>query len=356
MRVALLSPQSVEWRAALQRIDHDVYHLPEYAILAASHDGGEPVAFLAEESEEALLLPLLLREVPSATDVLGRRALDATSPYGYPGPIVSQSGSGKRDFIVRAVAQLTETLRARGVLSAFVRLHPLLPFPTELLSDVGEVVRHGQTIAIDLHASPDELQSQIKKTHRRFIRMIERSDHRMIITESATHIDDFLTMYRENMDRVHASPYYYFSREYFERMFSSLTSRVHLAFLEVEHQLVCVDLLTEVGGIIECHVGATRAAHLRTSPSIALTYYECLWAKERGNRLLHLGGGVGGKDDSLFAFKAGFTKLRFPFSTWRLVIDQPSYDTLVLARGPQAGTAADPANGFFPAYREPLAS
>jgi spermidine synthase len=73
------------------------------------------------------------------------------------------------------------------------------------------------------------------------------------------------------------------------------------------------------------------------------------WAKERGNKILHLGGGVGGVADSLLQFKRGFSPLRNTFVTLRAVIEKQEYDRLVAARGPHLdlGVLTD----FFPAYR-----
>ena len=73
--------------------------------------------------------------------------------------------------------------------------------------------------------------------------------------------------------------------------------------------------------------------------------------KKRGNRVLHLGGGLGGAPDSLFAFKAGFSKARHPFRTWRVVVDEDRYRELT--RAAQPGLAAADVPGFFPAYRRP---
>ena len=56
--------------------------------------------------------------------------------------------------------------------------------------------------------------------------------------------------------------------------------------------------------------------------------------KARGNRVMHLGGGLGGAHDSLFDFKAGFSKDRQPFRTWRVVVDPVRYAELSRARHP----------------------
>lgn len=356
MRVTLLSADDSRWSAALERLPHDVYHLPGYVALSASHDGGTPVAILAEDGDSVMLLPLLMREVPRAASVLGRSAYDATSPYGFPGPLAASHTPPTQAFAAHAVPQVIDFLRDQGMVSLFVRLHPLIPFPADPLCREGSLVGHGHTVAVDLGATGEELLAQIHKSHRRCIRMVERLDHRMVVISEPEGIGAFLEIYQETMDRVHASSYYYFPRTYFENMFDTLRDRVHLAFLEVEGEFVCTDLLTEVGGIVECHLGATRTARLAISPSIILAYYECLWAKARDNRFLHLGGGVGGEADSLFAFKAKFSSLRFPFSTWRVIVDQDSYSALVAARTGERYLNADHSAGFFPAYRRPAFS
>jgi hypothetical protein len=70
------------------------------------------------------------------------------------------------------------------------------------------------------------------------------------------------------------------------------------------------------------------------------------WAAERGDRVIHLGGGRGGSNDSLFAFKARFSPRRHEFYTGRWVLDPRRYDRL-------AQLAPDPDPGYFPPYRAP---
>ena len=52
------------------------------------------------------------------------------------------------------------------------------------------------------------------------------------------------------------------------------------------------------------------------------------WARARGNRWLHLGGGVGARADGVFAFKAGFSQLRWRFRTLRVIADETQYREL----------------------------
>src|SRR5688572_30027511 len=65
LRVSVLTPGASLWSDALARVDHDVYHLPEYVALAARHEGGSPIAVYAEAEGVRLLIPLVVRPVPT---------------------------------------------------------------------------------------------------------------------------------------------------------------------------------------------------------------------------------------------------------------------------------------------------
>jgi hypothetical protein len=78
------------------------------------------------------------------------------------------------------------------------------------------------------------------------------------------------------------------------------------------------------------------------------------WAKQRGNRVYHLGGGLGGSKDSLYEFKAAFSKLRADFYTWRAVVNPDAYHNLVAQWEQRSGAQADETDSYFPAYRKVL--
>ena len=80
------------------------------------------------------------------------------------------------------------------------------------------------------------------------------------------------------------------------------------------------------------------------------------WAKQRGNEVFHLGGGVGSAKDSLYHFKAGFSKQRHNFLTLSLITDKEFYCTLVELRAKYLNTEVQELlkTNFFPAYRSSI--
>jgi hypothetical protein len=73
----------------------------------------------------------------------------------------------------------------------------------------------------------------------------------------------------------------------------------------------------------------------------------------RGDRYLHLGGGVGGSDDRLLQFKRGFSELTFPFLTLRMITDPEKYRELTALSAQAANVPVEERlhSEYFPAYR-----
>lgn len=343
MKTCLVGPNDVRWRADLARMAHDMYHLPEYVALCGRQEQGEPAAFIAEEGEACFFVPLIFRPLPAHLARAAPGWRDATCPYGYPGPLI---GRGSEDFLARAARALRETLAEHRVVSAFLRLHPLLSPPPEPLARLGQVVQHGETVSIDLTLPHEELWRQIRENHRRGIRRCQRLGYRVVIDDWDWY-EAFQSIYRETMTRVGADEYYFFDHAYFEDLKTDLGPRLHLAVVLAEGEVAAAGLFFRVGGIVQYHLGGTRGRYLALAPAKLLFYEVSQWARDRGCHHLHLGGGVGGREDSLFRFKAGFSNVRHPFHTWRIVAAEAQYAALLRASGVQE----EAVHGFFPAHR-----
>jgi hypothetical protein len=85
-----------------------------------------------------------------------------------------------------------------------------------------------------------------------------------------------------------------------------------------------------------------------------MIHFMSRWLKRRGARTLHLGGGRGGREDSLFLFKRGFSKLRAPAESFLLVTMAETYRELVSEWSKTTGEPMDGRDGFFPPYRRDL--
>ena len=335
----LVEPGATAWTDILAQARHDFYHLPEYVAVSALNDGGEPRGLIVADGERQLLLPLVVRPVED-----GLR--DASSPYGYPGPV--QTGEPDAVFEARALLSGIELLRDMGMVSLFVRMHPLLnPQPP---ADVGLAVRHGDTVAVDLTLSEEDLWKQTRRNHRQQIKQALRKGYVVEFDEDWTYAPEFESLYRATMERRSADAYYHFSSTYFDSLREALGDRLHLAVAVLDDTVTAAAIFAVTGDIVQMHLTGHDEQFAADQPMKLLFHEICLWARRQGHRVLHLGGGRGGAEDSLLHFKAGFSPLRHPYHTLRVVIEEAEYARLVGARD----RFKDPAElqRAVPAYRD----
>lgn len=345
----LIGTASPAWAALLGRAAHDFYHLPCYQTLSAG-DGDAPLAFHAIAGEHELLLPFHRRALPAVL-CEGRALFDASSPYGYPGPIWTRGAPA--EFIAEALAAFADTLRAEQMVSAFVRLHTLLNDPALFADAGGTLIDHGPSVYIDLTLSEEELWAQTRRGHKRDLVVLEKRDYQ-ITMDDWSRFDDFLTCYYDSMRRLGASPFYFFGRDYFDRLRDCLGDRIHLCLVHLDGDIACAGLVTEMDGLCQYHLSATADAHFQDHPSKLMLHHLRFWLKARGNRIYHVGGGLGALRDTLHLFKIGFSPLTAEFHTWRVIPDEPLYTELMARWTALSGREPVDDASFFPQYRAPL--
>ena len=343
-----ISPDDPRWVGALEQVPHDVYHTPAYVTAEADRLTAQPAAFLVADGDRVAFVPLLLRAVPGHAGT----ACDGVSPYGYPGIVYSPAASAQPGFLDDFIDALGTALGEEGVCSAFIRLHPLLTAELPARLRRHAVVDNGVTVSIDLTLSTERLWATMRKGHTNAVNKARRAGFRVEIGRTPDYVEAFTSVYSETVDRLRASAGYDYSADYLRRLIDLDDARLAVALLGDD--VAAAYLFFERNGIVQMHLGGTRAAYMRPSPSNLLIHSIALWAKARGNHSVHLGGGVGGSgSDSLFTFKSGFSPRRHAFATLRLVIDPDRYDGLVTQRADHLGVPPDvlAASDFFPAYR-----
>ena len=348
--------QGAHWTKVLQQTSqHDIYHLPYYHALAEQQGEGTAHLFVYREGPYLIALPLLLRAIADVDglDHLGQGWWDATSVYGYAGPLASHAElppATLRNFH-RALRERLEELR---VVTVFSRLHPLLPQP-QLLAGLGQCVATGQTVSIDLTLPPDVQRAKYRKNHLRDIKRLGQLGVTCLHDRESIYLREFLDIYYQTMDRVGAARLYFFGPGYFEDLVCNPQSPVRLFVCLHEGTVICGALMTIYDGIVQYHLGGTRNEALRLAPMKLLFDLVRSWSYEQGAWVFHLGGGFGAQEDSLFQFKAGFSDRRHQFFTWRWVLFPAMHDQLCDAKrrwNEQRGLESL-STAHFPAYRSP---
>lgn len=352
MNIQVINSHNSLWLETLQKLRYDVYHLPGYARLEAKRTKTDSQAFIIIDGKKIFFLPFLIR---SCDDILGcktKELCDVVSPYGYPGILLSEAAASSSSFTDFAFKELKYYLKIKGICSAFFQLHPILSRTFSQILSRESVKKIGETISIDLKLSKSQIWANTRRGHQSTINKCKRLGFTARMVNLVEYVEDFQRIYVETMNRVAAKKSYYFEQEYFSDLVN-LNGNIHLCLVELDSEIAAACILFECDGIVQAHLGGTKNKFLHDSPFSYLLDYVRYWAKQRGNELMHIGSGVGGTKDSLYHFKAGFSKQRHDWFALRLIPDQEKYNYLTHLRAKSLNTRVEKLlqSSFFPAYR-----
>lgn len=346
----LISGRDKTWDELIDQCPHDVYHLRSYHQLSELSGHGQPWLAVYRFADFFIAWPYLLR--PIGTTGLS----DVTSVYGYAGPVQSAGFAPDTATLRDFWAALRETWKQQGAVTAFTRFNPLLrnsckTFPWD---DAG-ITPLGETVSMDLMCGEDQTQRNYHGTTRQEIGYARRAGMTTVEDEHWLRLDEFLFVYHQTMKRNGAAPEYFFDREHFQNIKRALGGRAHLMFTSLNGHVGGAGLFIEQSGFVHAHLVGTATEMLPFSPFKLMIDDVSRWARARGHTTLHLGGGRGGRSDSLFAFKSRFSKRRHEFFTGRWVLNGHAYESLCEARRQDAEKRSHvyAPDEFFPAYRAP---
>ncbi len=359
IRSELIRGHDPAWETWLQGVPRDVFHTAGYHAYAQGSGEGEPYLAIVGDRRRGVAWPYLLRRVAEIPELKWSDSTDVTSVYGYPGPIAWGCRPGD-EFLTAAWSAIMAIWREQGAVSAFTRFHPLLG-NAALVSDMpgtdafahrpGHVVVGGTTVSVDLTLGDDATRRAYSRGLRREIEASRRQGLATVQDEAWEELPTFARLYRETMIRNRAAAYYFFGEADFRRLRDCVPGHLHLLVTRLGGTVAAASLFTEFDGIVEWYLAASGDEFRALAPTKVLVDDAIRWARERGWRVLHLGGGRGGRDDSLLWFKGRFSPRRHPFHTGRWVLDRDAYEALVAARRTREAGDAGADGGFFPAYR-----
>ncbi|WP_316814810.1 GNAT family N-acetyltransferase [Pedobacter nyackensis] len=331
--------QKNEWNFYVKNaFVYDFYHTWYYHALDQS---GIAMLFVYEEGNDYIAFPFLKREIPET------HFFDLSSVYGYVGPISNKENQNINCELISSFKEaFLDFLKREQIVSVFSRLHPFFS-QDRLINDFNGTHENGKTVALDLGLPIDD---QRKKYSSDTYRAIKRSWKKGLYIKESKGIEDievFMEIYTENMQRIHSTDYYLFNRQYFVDLINSDEFDCRLLLVCFEEEVMCATLITFTHGVIQGHLIATKSAYLNESPAKFLVDEISLLGRKEGMKYLHLGGGVGFKEDTLFRWKSSFSDLHMDYKSLRYIVNQSVYDSLVDKLGIDRNTNVD----FFPLYR-----
>jgi hypothetical protein len=328
---ALEAVDPARWDDVLRELGiTDVYGSRGFVSASAELVGATPRLLHLAGPDGDVAFALLVRDDPP----------DVVTPYGYGGPI----GVGADPPLAAFAAAYQAWCEAQGMVTSFVVFHPLFGNDANAETLGFHRAPLGGTVAWSLK-EPDP-RARMHKHHRRLVRRAEAAGLVATVVPSPDSLDEFVAIYEHAMRRLEASDFYRFPPSYW----AALLRDVPLVRVDVRDpggELVAGVLGMGEPPWLHYHLGAAGDAARGTGASQLALCTLAEWGREQGYAILHLGGGVSGREDSLLEYKRRFAPGGLVASaTGRAVHDPAAYARL---------TGADTVDwaGFFPAYRRP---
>lgn len=276
----------------------------------------KPVFWLYEQSSFRCLRSF---HVVVSTLQSGETVTDIESAYGY-GGVVSSS----QDYFLQAKAQECYFAWAKreGIVVEFCRIHPLLKSQHKFF-----LRQQYNRDVVTIHLS-DDFFSGYRKKRRWTIRKELRKGVRLVCAKSIRETSLFSSLYMDTMKRALASDFYLFNHQYFEFLFQLDSVKLFIAFYENEPLSAAVVLENKNSGLAEYHLGA-YARSTTHQPMETLLHLIADYYNQKNFKRFFLGGGRSrDSDDSLLAFKKGFSVDVAPFDIGYNILDPDKYDSL----------------------------
>jgi hypothetical protein len=302
--------------AAWDGLQLDAYYRRAYVECACVLEPGEPLLL---EHDGTVFAAIRRREPVD----------DVITPYGYGGPA--------GDDLAAFWPAYDEWAREQDVVTTFIRFHPLyanqrgVPFHVEELAP---------TIGWRLDG---DLLAGMHGKHRNALRKAQGTRLEVVAADG---LGEFVPLYEETMRRAGAADFYFFARAYWEAL--ERTGMLARFDAVADGEVVASALCLASPPWLHYHLGAASEAGRKLGATTLVLYEAGMWAKERGYERFHLGGGFGGRRDSLHEFKRRFDPAgECEAGIGKLVHDADAYRAL----------GGDPTDltGFFPAYRRETA-
>lgn len=326
---------------------HDVYYLSSYVKALQLHGDGEPNLVYYNNEKTRAINVVMKRDIADSIVFHGKIPedtwFDFATPYGYGGFIVEGNDTS-------AVNEAyTEYCFENNIVSEFVRFHPLFG-NADVVRRMYQVQALGKTVHIDLKDA-NKIWDNFTGKNRNVVRKSKRLGVNIYWGRNEELFEKFKKMYNDTMKAQNAAPYYYFGNAFYKSILHDLGNQSMIFYAEYDSQIIAMAIILFCNGQMHYHLSASDWKYRSYAATNLLLYEAALWGNANGYKTFHLGGGVGGTEDSLYKFKKSFN--RGPAKTFyigRKCFNKEMYNTLVKLRKQEDDNFNDD-SPFFPLYR-----
>lgn len=308
----ILPSQTDMWNSYVQNLSfNDVFYCAEYYALNAKTAGCSAEMFVYEEGNDFVLYPYLKMPINTlpffelAKNELTEAYYDvSTLEYGGPATNAPQNTALLKNF----AAQFSEHCQQANIVTEFARLHPFL----KNHQYINGAKKIKNVFFIDLEQDIERINANMNKRCRNAVSKAKRLGVNVIQSRSKEDINKFYELYAKTMDLHQAKKFYYYSREYFDKLFDVMGDQVKLFLAKHNERIIAGSLFLAKDKIVHYYLSAMDSDSSVLCPTNLILSEAIAWSKAQGYVTFNLGGGYG-ENDGLSKFKRSFTNTSAEF-------------------------------------------
>ena len=311
---------------ALPIEQQDIYFTPEYYALYEEYGDGKAHCFVFQKDGNLILYPFLKNSINALGYQLDNEYFDIQGAYGYNGIV---SSSKDKNFINTFHACFEKYCIENNIIAEFTRFHPLLQ-NVDMASDKTKIVYDRKTVFFDLSKELSEIFSLFQHSTKKQIRRAENRYHIQIktYTKPYEHVNILYDIYTQTMNKVNASPYLFFNKEYFSNLLQLENVVLFIAYYE-DKPIACISALY-AKDYFHGHLGGSLLEFLKMYPNDLLYKEMISYAKKIQCKYLHIGGGdTSDINNSLLNFKMNFSKDVTDFYIGKTIYNEVVYNMII---------------------------
>lgn len=341
--------QREEWDSVVRSFNQfDIYYLSGYVKAFKLHGDGEPILLYYKSETLRGINVVMKRDIAHDKHFAGKLVegefYDLATPYGYGGWHFegNQTGQDADTFRNEYVAWCIEN----NTICEFVRFHPVLENASGINEDFYDMTFLGNTVAIELD-SEDKIWERFSSKNRGHIRVAIKEGVTIRTETTKDAFDVFQKIYESTMDHDDASSYYYFDHDFFESIRNDLEGNYAIFTAYLGDTAIASSIILFAGKLMSYHLSGQLFDYRRYAGTNIILYEAAKWGCAHGYNWLHLGGGLGAQEGTLYDFKKSFYKKGDDklFRVGRKILNPEQYKRLVSMRDNL------PVSNFFPRYR-----
>jgi len=337
----MINIYDIETIKAIDLIYPDIYFTPNYGKLTEITDNGKWKCIVYNKGE--ILIPFIEKFIT----IKDKKIIHLVSNYGYGGIYIKNL-----ENLSKFIKQFNIFMNNNNYITHFIRFTPYFNINNCLeLRAINNSKLYKKTNTYGVDFINNNYENYFKNTNKNHRKSVKKGLNylyfrlRQMNEFDTLENSDFQMIYKETMDRVNSSHYYYFKKEYYDSMLLYCKDNIFIADVLTKHnnEIVASAIIFHWNNkYLHYHLGCSKTSHLNICPNNVLHDGVIQYGFNNNYELYHIGGGLL-ENDTLDKFKQQFSNTTFDFNQCKLIYNSQEYNNLLQ-------TCDNYNKDFFPEY------